>query len=250
MREIFQRHLRPLGEETYQVRECRISRAHYLKATSRILRYTLHLEESATGRERIALLTGVMYAEGSRARREWQELQRLEPGRAIPYALLTFEPFFFIPELEMLVQVFPYDHQLPSLPILMAGPPPTLEPLVLARFGEGDRRTEAWDVEPVRHRTGARMTLRLRVRVRNRTTGQLEEKCFYAKVRRRGRPRSSSCAAPLHQLSSFSDLLNRHTSSHDDSRTKLMASCSRSRRCPPSAGKSERGRRPDTLPLR
>ena len=120
MREIFQRHLRPLGEETYQVRECRISRAHYLKATSRILRYTLHLEESATGRERIALLTGVMYAEGSRARREWQELQRLEPGRAIPYALLTFEPFFFIPELEMLVQVFPYDHQLPSLPILMA----------------------------------------------------------------------------------------------------------------------------------
>jgi hypothetical protein len=49
MREIFQRHLRPLGEETYQVRECRISRAHYLKATSRILRYTLHLEESQRG---------------------------------------------------------------------------------------------------------------------------------------------------------------------------------------------------------
>jgi tRNA A-37 threonylcarbamoyl transferase component Bud32 len=84
----------------------------------------------------------------------------------------------------MLVQVFPYDHQLPSLPILMAGPPPTLEPLVLARFGEGDWRTEAWDVEPVRYRTGARMTLRLRVRVRNRTTGQLEERCFYAKVYR------------------------------------------------------------------
>lgn len=184
MREIFQRHLRPLGEETYQVRECRISRAHYRLATRRILRYTLRLEESATGRVRIELLTGVMYAEGGRARREWQELQRPEPGRAIPYALLTFEPFFFIPELEMLVQVFPYDHQLPSLPILMAGPPPTLEPLVLARFGEGDWRTEAWDVEPVRYRTGARMTLRLRVRVRNRTTGQLEERCFFAKVYR------------------------------------------------------------------
>jgi hypothetical protein len=184
MREIFQRHLRPLGEETYQVRECRISRAHYLKATRRILRYTLRLEESATGRERIELLTGVMYAEGGRARREWQELQRPEPGRAIPYALLTFEPFFFIPELEMLVQVFPYDHQLPSLPILMASPPPTLEPLVLARFGEGDWRTEAWDVEPVRYGTGARITLRLSVQGRNGTTGQLEEKCFYAKIYR------------------------------------------------------------------
>jgi phosphotransferase family enzyme len=182
MREIFQRHLRPLGEETYQVRECQISRAHYLLATRRRLRYTLRLEESETGRERIELLTGVMYAEGGRARREWQELR--QPERAIPYALLTFEPFFFIPELEMLVQVFPYDHQLPSLPILMAGPPPTLEPPVLARFGEGDWRTEAWDVEPVRYRTGERMTLRLKVRARNRTTGQLEERCFYAKLYR------------------------------------------------------------------
>ncbi|MDQ2672952.1 MAG: hypothetical protein M3Y38_09080, partial [Actinomycetota bacterium] len=184
MREVFQRHLRPLGEETCLVLECRISRAHYLKTTRRILWYTLRLEESATGRERIELLTGVMYAEGGRARREWQELQR--PGREIPYALLTFEPFFFIPELEMLVQVFPYDHQLPSLPILMAGPPPPLESLVLARFGEGDWRTEAWDAEPVRYRNGTRMTLRLRVRVRNRTTGQPEERSFYAKVYREG----------------------------------------------------------------
>jgi len=184
MREIFQRHLRPLGDEAYQVRECQISRAHYLRATRRRLRYTLRLEESETGRERIELLTGVMYAEGGRARREWQELQRPQPGRAIPYALLTFEPFFFIPELEMLVQVFPYDHQLPGLPNLMADPPPMLEPLVLARFGEGDWRTEAWDVEPVRYRTGERMTLRLRVRARNRATDQLEERCFYAKVYR------------------------------------------------------------------
>jgi hypothetical protein len=84
----------------------------------------------------------------------------------------------------MLVQVFPYDHQLPSLPILMASPPPTLEPLVLARFGEGDWRTEAWDVEPVRYGTGARITLRLSVQGRNGTTGQLEEKCFYAKIYR------------------------------------------------------------------
>jgi hypothetical protein len=34
MREIFQRHLRPLGEETYQVQECRISRAHYVKGSA------------------------------------------------------------------------------------------------------------------------------------------------------------------------------------------------------------------------
>src|SRR3712207_8081969 len=54
----------------------------------------------------------------------------------------------------------------------------------LARFGAGDWRTEAWDVEPVRYRNGTRMTLRLRVRARNRATGQPEERSFYAKVYR------------------------------------------------------------------
>lgn len=184
MRQVFQRHLHPLGQQTYRVRGCRISRAHYLLATRRIFRYTLRLEESGSGRERIESLTGVMYAEGGRAWREWQEMQRPQLGREIPYDLLTFEPFFFIPELDMLVQVFPYDHRLPSLPILMAGPPPTLEPLVLARFGEGDWRTEAWEVEPIRYRTGARITLQLRVRARSQTTGQVRERRFYAKVYR------------------------------------------------------------------
>jgi hypothetical protein len=55
---------------------------------------------------------------------------------------------------------------------------------VLAPFEEGYRRTEAWDVEPVRYRNGTRMTLRLRVRVRDLTTGQPEERSFYAKVYR------------------------------------------------------------------
>ena len=66
----------------------------------------------------------------------------------------------------------------------MAGPPPTLEPLVLARFGEGDWQTEAWDVEPVRYRTGGEDDLAAEGAAWNRTAGQLEERSFYAKVYR------------------------------------------------------------------
>jgi hypothetical protein len=84
----------------------------------------------------------------------------------------------------MLVEVFPYDRQLPALPLLMEGPPPELKPLLLARFGPGDWDVEEWDVEPVRHWTGSRATLRATVRAREAATGRAEERRFYAKVYR------------------------------------------------------------------
>jgi aminoglycoside phosphotransferase (APT) family kinase protein len=84
----------------------------------------------------------------------------------------------------MLVQVFPYDHRLPALRLLMSGPTPELEPLLLARFGPGDWHTEGWVVEPVRYRVDLRATLRLTARARDAATGRAEERRFYAKVYR------------------------------------------------------------------
>jgi hypothetical protein len=82
----------------------------------------------------------------------------------------------------MWVQVFPFDRRLLALPLLMAGPPPQHEPLLLARFGPGDWQVEAWDVEPVRYLAEVRATLRLAVRVRDAATGRAEERRFYAKI--------------------------------------------------------------------
>ena len=181
MREVFQRHLRPLDGENYQVRECLISHTRYRMATRCVLQYTLRLANPETGRERSQWVTGVMYA-GDRTRRIWEELRRSDLGRAVPGASPTFAPFSYIPDLDMLVQVFPYDRRLPALPLLMEGPPPELEPLLLARFGLGDWRAEAWNVEPVRYLTEKRATLRLTARAQDAATGRAEEKRFYAKV--------------------------------------------------------------------
>src|SRR3712207_3850951 len=81
----------------------------------------------------------------------------------------------------MLVQVFPYDRRLPALPLLVEGPPPELEPLLLARFGPGDWRVEAWRVEPVRYRDRGAV-LRYTAKGRNAATGGRRERRFYAKV--------------------------------------------------------------------
>ena len=180
MREVFQRHLRPLGGEDYQVRECQVSRTRHRQAKWCIVEYVLHLEDLGTGCKRSQWVTGVMHAEEGRTRSIWEELRRSEPGRGIPEdASPAFEPFSYVPDLGMLVQVFPYDRRLPALPLLMAGPPPELTPLLLARFGPGDWRAEAWEVELVRYLAETRATLRLRVRAREAETGRAEEGLVY-----------------------------------------------------------------------
>ena len=183
MREVFQRHLRSLGEEAHEVRGCQISFMRQRAGLRCLVHYTLHLKEPSTGREWRQLVTGVMYGR-DRTRRTWERLRRSDQAWPVPDASPAFAPFSYIPDLDMLVQVFPYDHRLPALPLLMAGPPPELEPLLLARFGTGSWHTEVWDAEPVRYRVDMRATLRLRVLARDAATDRAEEKCFYAKIYR------------------------------------------------------------------
>jgi hypothetical protein len=183
MKETFRTHLRPVGK-AYDIEDCRLIRLRYRKDSRCFLLYTLRLLEPDTGRERDLQVTGLLYAEENRAERAWRKLQATNPRQKIPNPWLTFEPVSFVPELDMLVQVFPYDRRLPTLPLLAAGPPPELEPLLLIRFGPGDWRAEAWNIEPVRYREQGAAVLRYTAKARNAATGERREKSFYAKVYR------------------------------------------------------------------
>jgi hypothetical protein len=180
MRGVFEEHLRSVGEGNYRVTDCRVSRVRYRKGKRCVLQYTLRLAEPDTGFERIQWVTGVMYAEDV-TRRKWEKLRLVDPGK-IPDVFSTFEPFAYLPALGMLVEVFPYDRKLPTLPLVMAGPSPELEPSILAHFGPGDWHTEAWNVEPIRYRAELAATLRITVQARDETTGRTDERRFYAKV--------------------------------------------------------------------
>jgi hypothetical protein len=122
-----------------------------------------------------------MHGEG-KTRRVWEKLQRSGSQLEVIEAFRTFEPFSYVPNLDMLVQVFPYDYKLPSLPYLMRGPHDELKPLLLAQLGTGDWQTETWKAEPVRYRENRRATLWLTARARDATTGRVKERHFYAKV--------------------------------------------------------------------
>jgi hypothetical protein len=84
----------------------------------------------------------------------------------------AFEPFNNISDLGMLVDVFPYDRRLPTLPFVMAGPSPKLERPLLASFGPGDWHTEAWKVDLIRYRAELAATLRFTVQARDDTLGR------------------------------------------------------------------------------
>jgi hypothetical protein len=182
MRVVFQEHLRPLNNKAYHVRDCRLSRVRYRRGERCVLQYTLRLAEADTGSERILWVTGVMYAD-DKTRRKW-EMLRVSYPKDDSELISTFEPFSFIPELGMLVQVFPYDRRLPTLPLLIAEPLPELKRPLLARFGPGNWRTEVWNVEPVRYRAGLGAALRLTVQGHDDATGRRRERRFYAKVYR------------------------------------------------------------------
>jgi Phosphotransferase enzyme family len=183
MKQTFRTHLRPVGGKVYDIEDCRFIRLRYRQDSRRFLLYTLRLVEPDTGRERDVQVTGLLYAEKNKAEQAWRKLQATDPHQEIPDSWLTFEPVSFVPELGMLVQVFPYDRRLPSLPLLAAGPPPELEPVLVGRFGPGDWRVEAWNVEPVRYRDQGAV-LRYTAKGRNAAAGGTREKSFYAKVYR------------------------------------------------------------------
>jgi hypothetical protein len=183
MREIFRRHLRPLTAKGYDIQECVLSRVRYRRPARCVLQYTLRLVEPGTGLDRSQWVSGHLYGE-DRAAQISQRLRAADPGQESAKAFLTFDPVSFIPDLGMLVQVFPYDRRLPTLPFLMAGPSPDLDPVLLAQFGPGDWHTEAWTIEPVRYRAELGAVLRYRVCASDTGTGRRETRCVYVKVYR------------------------------------------------------------------
>jgi len=185
MLEVFRTHLKPASGKAYDIEDCTPVRFRCRQSSSRyVLQYSLRLVEQSSGRHCSPWVTVVGHATPGRAEALWTELRAAGSWRRIPEALLTFEPLSFIPDLRMLVEVFPYDSRLPTLPLVLCGPPPELQRQLLACIGPGDWRIEEQTVEPMRYRTELGGVLRYTLRARNAVGSQTQTKRFYAKVYR------------------------------------------------------------------
>ena len=182
MRGILERYLQPPAPPAYRVRDCRLTHVRQRDGSRFSVQYDVRFEVPETGRVWDRVVSGVSFG-GSRTRRAWEEARDTVPAPpAIEADQPALPPFAYVPDLDMLVQVFPHDHGLPALARLVAGPPPELLPALLAGFGPGEWAVLAWEAEPVRYRLGIRAALRLGIRVGDAAAGRVAERNAYAKV--------------------------------------------------------------------
>jgi len=88
----------------------------------------------------------------------------------------------YVPDLDLLLQVFPFDHGLPALEPLMAGTLDGLRGPILARFGPGDWQLDEWHSECIRYRVDLRASVKLTVKATESRSGGALDRRFYAKV--------------------------------------------------------------------
>jgi len=185
MLELFRRHLEPAAGKRYRIETCVPVRFRCRQSTARcVLQYTLRLHEPGTGRRWEQGVTGLIYAQTGAAERLWQELQATDPCQGIPNDWLTFRPVGFIPELEMVVQVFPYDRKLRNLRLVLGGALHDLEPQLLARLAPGEWRVTERTMEPTRYRTELGAALKYTLQARDAATGSAASLRCFVKVYR------------------------------------------------------------------
>jgi len=188
MLEVFRAHLKPASGKRYHILDCVPFRFRCRQSTSRcVLQYTLRVLEPSSGRQWDQWVAGLVYARTGEAERLWREMRAGDPCRGIPEHWLTFQPVDFIPDLHMVVEVFPYDRKLRNLSAVMGGALLPLDRLLVERMGPGRWHAEERTIEPTRYRTELGAALRYTVRARDALASRSETLRCYLKVYRNER---------------------------------------------------------------
>jgi tRNA A-37 threonylcarbamoyl transferase component Bud32 len=183
MRVILQRHLQVPEQASVQVQECRITNTRRRDGLRGATQYELRLVDASTGHVWNQIVTGISFG-GDRTRRAWETMSQTAGAPAKATARSTLPNFAYVPELDLLLQVFPHDLRLPALAGLMAGPPPELIPILLKEFGSEKQELLGWTADVVQYRVDMRAIVRLTVAAIDPATGQARQCQFYAKVYR------------------------------------------------------------------
>jgi tRNA A-37 threonylcarbamoyl transferase component Bud32 len=183
MRATLQKYLVAPGRTPFRIRECRITNRRRRDGSSGTVQYEVGLEDPATGHAWNEIVTGISYG-GVRTRRAWESIHRSAVPDIDPAVQIALPPFAYVPEFDLLLQVFPHDLHMPALAQLIGGPPAKLVPTLLEEFGAGDWELTSWDATTVQYRVDKRAILRLTVGMTDRSTGRTSTREFYAKVYR------------------------------------------------------------------
>lgn len=180
MRGVFQKYLQPPDNPALLVETCTIDLVRMASARC-LLQYTVELRENGASASRRQIITGVAYS-GDRAQRVWERIRLSGAVPTSPMPGSGLPPIAFAPELQLVMQAFPFDFRLPGLFHLTQDPSREVTSLILDDLGPGDWRLETWDADPVRYRVDMRAVVRLTVRAREIESGQATTRRLFAKI--------------------------------------------------------------------
>lgn len=152
---LFRRDLAPAGG--FGIEDCRVDRIRYRRCERAIVQYTVRLV-APSGGEGEQWITALLYPR-ERASQVWGKLQRSVPAIADAGALLP--PVAFAPDSGLILQAFPVDRWLPSLPTLVN--PGRLASELTQPWGPAPGVLTA---EAVRYRAGLGCALRWHLKAR------------------------------------------------------------------------------------
>lgn len=177
MADILRRHIWGGTAGAVSIDACRIIGLRYRPRIRCVLQYAVTLRDRLSAQSRRQWVTGVLYGQEGRG-------ARLAQRADVPRELQSdgAPSVAFIPELQMLVSLFPYDRKLPHARTLVSGRPASLHAAILGAFGQGTWTIDEWIVEPLRYREHLSLVVRYDIRARQASTGLRETKTFYLKA--------------------------------------------------------------------
>lgn len=180
MRRVLSEHLRWADGSQVDVRSCAVTYVHDTPGRC-LLHYNIVVRDRHTGADREELVTGFVSG-GDRAEQVAQQIRPAAP-RPSPGCLVAVGS---VPDLDLVLQVFPFDQRLPALHRLMTGSAPVVAAAVTADLGPGEWRISGWQAESLRYRVDQRAMVRLTVTAHDHALGASQERRVYAKVFREG----------------------------------------------------------------
>ena len=189
MQDLFAAELLRTSGADYGIERCRVLRIRYRPAEHCFINYELGLRSTTSGQRLDVWLTGIIYPD-ERPRRRLKKLLAACAGDPAADGWRAFGPGFYLPEPNMMVQTFPCDRRLPSLPRIVSGMSADLQAALPRILGPGDWRVAERGVQTMRYRALSGAVLRVAIEAAKgeaeARTGRRKTRTLYVKVGRAG----------------------------------------------------------------
>ncbi len=184
MLNIFRKTLRPTGEghyHIYEIIDCKVERFRYRKGDRIILQYQLTLYDQLTQHSKNLWVTGISRNKLKSVRKRYNRITRSDAWWNTYLSSLIFEPVLYLPDLKLLLQTYPQDYHLPTLPLLLNDRLKMCESLILNQLEEGWQIMES-KLELIRYRPLQAATFRCAFETKPLHKKEPLKKNFYFKL--------------------------------------------------------------------